>query len=56
MCKSNQSPRVGSAFVQVGAFLSNKTSPAKVTTLSSALAGTLSHKVIAALMKYEFVY
>ena len=35
-CKSIRSPRVASRLTEVGGFLSNKTSSAKVTTLSSA--------------------
>ena len=41
--------RVASGLVKVGGFLSNKTSPAKVTTLPSALAGKLSYRIIASL-------
>ena len=39
MRKSIRSPGVASGLIEVGCFLSNKTSPAKVPTLSSALAG-----------------
>ena len=43
MRRSICSQRVASWLVAVGGFLSNKTSPAQVTTLSSALAGMLSY-------------
>ena len=42
-------PRVASDLVKVGGFLSNKTSHAKVTTFSSALAKMFPYKIIASL-------
>ena len=47
---SSLSPGVASDLIEVGCFLSNKTSPAKVTTLSSALAGNLSYKIVVSLL------
>ena len=44
MCKSIRSPEIASGLIELGAFLSNTTSPAKVTTLSCALADTWSYK------------
>ena len=46
MRKSILSPRVASSLVKVGHFLSSKTPPPKVTTLSSGLAGILSHTIV----------
>ena len=45
MRKSIRSPGVASGLIEVEGFLSNKTSPANVTTLSSALSGILSYKI-----------
>ena len=56
MHKSIRSPEVASGLIEVGGFLSNKTSPAKVTTLSSALADIIvvqNNSLTATMMKYQ---
>ena len=55
MRKSVRPSRVASRVIEVGVFLPNKTSPAKVTTLSSALARILSCKIIASLLLEQVV-
>ena len=55
MRKSIRPPRVAFRVIEVWVFLSSKTSPANVTTLSSALAGILSYKIIASLLLEQVV-
>ena len=53
--KSIRSPGVAPGLIEDGVFLSNETSPAKVTTLSSALASILSYTIMASLFYIDTI-
>ena len=55
MRQSIRPPGVASRVIEVWVFLSSKTSPAKVITLSSALAGIRSYQIIASLLLEQVV-